>query len=191
MVKSYTLQNLGCPNCAAKMETAIGALSGVKAASVSYQNKLLRLEGEDVDALLPEMQNIVSGIESDVRIVPRVRGGKATPTFQGQGGECCGGHDHVNHDHGEGCVQDHGEGHGQAHGKPQAASHDHGHGEGDTKKRTVLLGGALYVAAMVGHWLWESAMPPWAWLLVFVVPYLILAGDVFKEAAGNIRRCTG
>ena len=41
---------------------------------------------------------------------------------------------------------------------------------------------------MLAHWLWESALPTWGWVLAFLLPYLILAADVFKEAAGNIRR---
>ncbi len=77
----YILQNLGCANCAAKMEYKIKELSGVTYANVSFATKQLRLSAADHEALLPEIQKICTSIESDVVVVPRDRrpqlGGKS------------------------------------------------------------------------------------------------------------------
>ena len=77
----YILQNLGCANCAAKMEYKIKELPGVTYANVSFATKQLRLSAVDHEALLPEIQKICTSIESDVVVVPRDRrpklGGKS------------------------------------------------------------------------------------------------------------------
>ena len=77
----YILQNLGCANCAAKMEYKIKELPGVTYANVSFATKQLRLSAADHEALLPEIQKICTSIESDVVVVPRDRrpqlGGKS------------------------------------------------------------------------------------------------------------------
>ncbi|MCD8011463.1 MAG: cadmium-translocating P-type ATPase [Lachnospiraceae bacterium] len=72
----YILENLGCPNCAAKMEQRIQALPGVSFASVTYATKQLRLSADHQEELLPQIQEICASIESEVRVVPR--GGKSS-----------------------------------------------------------------------------------------------------------------
>ena len=69
----YILKNLGCANCAAKMEYKIKELPGVTYANVSFATKQLRLSAADHEALLPEIQKICTSIESDVEVVPRDR----------------------------------------------------------------------------------------------------------------------
>lgn len=69
--KVYTLKNLGCANCAAKMEYKIKELSGVEYAAVSFVTKQLRLSAKDHEALLPAIREICTSIESDVEVVPR------------------------------------------------------------------------------------------------------------------------
>lgn len=67
----YILENLGCANCAAKMEKKIKELPEVAYASITYTTKQLRLSAKDPDALLPQIQAICSAIESEVKVVPR------------------------------------------------------------------------------------------------------------------------
>lgn len=67
----YILQNLGCANCAAKMEYKIKELPGVTYANISFATKQLRLSAADHEALLPLIQEICTSIESDVKVVPR------------------------------------------------------------------------------------------------------------------------
>ena len=38
-VKTYTLENLSCANCAAKIERGVSNISGVENASVSFASK--------------------------------------------------------------------------------------------------------------------------------------------------------
>ena len=67
----YILKNLGCANCAAKMEHKIKELPGVTYANVSFATKQLRLSAADHEALLPLIQKICASIESDVEVIPR------------------------------------------------------------------------------------------------------------------------
>ncbi|MCF0247358.1 MAG: HAD-IC family P-type ATPase, partial [Synergistes sp.] len=67
----YILENLGCANCAAKMEAKIRALPEVDYATVTFSTKQLRVSAKDPDALLPVIQDICSSIESEVVVKKR------------------------------------------------------------------------------------------------------------------------
>ena len=71
MRKSFKLEDLDCANCAAKMETAIKNIDGVKNASVSFLMQKLVLEADDdrFDAALDEAQRICKKIEPDCVIL--------------------------------------------------------------------------------------------------------------------------
>ena len=69
--KIFLLENLGCANCAMKMEAKISAMEQVEYASITYATKQLRIAAVvDVQQLLPEITAIVQGIEPDVQVVP-------------------------------------------------------------------------------------------------------------------------
>ena len=68
----YILENLGCANCAAKMEKKINELPEVEAASITFATKQLRVASFHVDELLPVLQEICSSIESEVVVCERV-----------------------------------------------------------------------------------------------------------------------
>lgn len=67
----YILENLGCANCAAKMEKKIQELPGVKMASITFATKQLRVAADHQEELLPKFQEICSSIESEVTVTPR------------------------------------------------------------------------------------------------------------------------
>lgn len=69
----YILENLGCANCAAKMEAKIKALPEVDYATITFSTKQLRISAADPDALLPTIQSICSSIESGVVVRKRQR----------------------------------------------------------------------------------------------------------------------
>lgn len=71
--KVYRLNNLGCANCAAKMERQIGALGGVEQATITYATGQLRVWGKDPDALLGQYQSICASIEPEVTVEPMTR----------------------------------------------------------------------------------------------------------------------
>ena len=70
----FLLENLGCANCAMKMESKINALEAVEFATITYATKQLRIAATvDMKQLLPQLTEIVQSIEPDVRIVPNRR----------------------------------------------------------------------------------------------------------------------
>lgn len=70
MRKTFTMLDLDCANCAAKMESAIVNIEGVTFASISYMTQKLTLEAPDevFEAVLREAQKRVRKIEPDCRI---------------------------------------------------------------------------------------------------------------------------
>lgn len=71
MKKSFTLEDLDCANCAAKMETAINNIDGVIEAKVSFMTQKLTIEADekDFDKILKAAQKAIKKIEPDCRIV--------------------------------------------------------------------------------------------------------------------------
>ena len=67
----FLLHNLGCANCAAKMEAKIAALDRVEYASIAFPTKQLRLVTSiPAPALLPLLNEICQSIEAEVRVTP-------------------------------------------------------------------------------------------------------------------------
>ena len=66
--RTYSLENLGCANCAAQMEAKIAALPGVHSASITFATKQLRLTAKDPDKYLPRIREICTSIESQVEV---------------------------------------------------------------------------------------------------------------------------
>lgn len=70
-MRVYILENLGCANCAAKMEEKIRALPGVSFASITFATKQLRISASNYDGLLAQIQEICTSIESQVRVIEK------------------------------------------------------------------------------------------------------------------------
>jgi Cd2+/Zn2+-exporting ATPase len=69
VIKEFTLQNLGCANCAAKMEMQIQKLDGVSSASVNFPAKTLTLGIEDPGisvVIVSKIKAIIKDIEPEV-----------------------------------------------------------------------------------------------------------------------------
>lgn len=71
MKKTYEFGNLGCAHCAGKMEEQISHLPGVEAVNLTFATKQLRVWSDDAKALLPQIQDICTSIEPDVKVVIR------------------------------------------------------------------------------------------------------------------------
>ncbi len=67
--KIYLLENLGCANCAAKMEQRISELEGISGASITFATKQLRITAKHPERFLPQIQEICTSIEAEVRVV--------------------------------------------------------------------------------------------------------------------------
>ena len=71
MKKTFTLEELDCAHCAAKMETAINKIDGVISASISFMSQKLTIEADekDFDKILKAAQKAIKKIEPDCRII--------------------------------------------------------------------------------------------------------------------------
>ena len=63
------LENLGCANCAAKMEKKISELDGISSATITFATRQLRITAKQPEQYLARIQEICSSIESEVKVV--------------------------------------------------------------------------------------------------------------------------
>ena len=65
--KTYILENLGCANCAAKMEEAIKRIEGVADANVSFMTQKMTIEAEEsrFDEIMKEVVAVCRKVEPD------------------------------------------------------------------------------------------------------------------------------
>ncbi len=71
MKKKFKLEDLDCANCAAKMETAINKINGVKEATVSFMTQRLVIEADDArfDEIMKEVVAVCQKVEPDCKIL--------------------------------------------------------------------------------------------------------------------------
>ena len=71
MKKIFPMEDIGCANCAAKMEEAIGKLKGVESANVNFFTQKLTISAEEhlFDTILAQAKKIVRKIEPDCVIL--------------------------------------------------------------------------------------------------------------------------
>ena len=70
MKKSFSLENLDCANCAAKMEHAVSKIDGVNHVSISFIAQRMTLDADDArfDDILAETVKKCRKIEPDCKI---------------------------------------------------------------------------------------------------------------------------
>ncbi|MGN0394896.1 MAG: cation transporter [Coprococcus sp.] len=70
MKKRFSLNNVDCANCAAKMEEKIKKLPGVNDASVSFMAQKLTLDCDEnkLDEIIKAADNIVRSIDEEAYI---------------------------------------------------------------------------------------------------------------------------
>ena len=71
MKKTYTLIDLDCANCAAKMEAAIRKIDGVTSATVSFMTQKMTIEGDDArfDEIVAQAVKACKKVEPDCQVV--------------------------------------------------------------------------------------------------------------------------
>jgi len=119
--KVYSIENLDCANCAARIEEKFNKLPEVEAASITFATKQLRITAEDPDALVETLTAIARTVESEVQILPRDRHSHGHHHEHHHEGCSCG-HDHHEHHH-EGCSCGHD--HHEHHHEGCGCGHDH------------------------------------------------------------------
>jgi len=70
MKKRFSLTDLDCANCAAKMEAAIKRIDGVKDASVSFMTQKMTVEADDArfDEIMDRVAAVCRRVEPDCEI---------------------------------------------------------------------------------------------------------------------------
>ena len=70
MKKVFLLEDLGCANCAAKMEEKIKQIDGVSSANVSFMTQKLTLDAEEkeLDKIMKQVKKTIKKIEPDVSL---------------------------------------------------------------------------------------------------------------------------
>ena len=183
MKKVYTIENLDCANCAARIEAKFNAHPQVEEAVITFSTGQLRLTAEDPDALIAELTALARTVEDGAMIRSREEG---HGHHHGHDHECGCGHHH-DHDHECSCGHhghDHERGCGQHHGHDQecGCGHDHNHAQEEESARPLVLGAALFLAAVIVH------KPNWLVLLMYIAAYVILGRNVVKTAWKNLIR---
>ena len=67
MKKRYTIEDLCCANCAAKMEAVIRKIEGVNSATINFLTQKLTLDVEDdrLESILDQAEAVIRKIEPD------------------------------------------------------------------------------------------------------------------------------
>ncbi len=71
MKKTFKIEDLDCPNCAAKLEKAISEIDGVKKASVSFIAGKMIVEAEDSDfeAIVAKIPSVAKKTIPDCTVI--------------------------------------------------------------------------------------------------------------------------
>ena len=176
--KVYTIANLDCANCAAKIEAKFNAHPRVEEATITFATKQLRLTAQDPDSLLSELQAIARTVESEAEILPLDHHPNHHGHTHHPHDHCdCGceeHHEHHHHDHCScGCEEHH-------HHEPHVEHHHH-HEESESPL-PLILGGILFLAGLV----LEHLGLKWVTLAVCLAAYALLGWEVVKQAGKNL-----
>ena len=71
MKKTYSMQDLECAACAAKMETAISRIPGVSSVFISFMTQKITIETneEDHETIMEKANQCCQRVEKDCRII--------------------------------------------------------------------------------------------------------------------------
>lgn len=165
---TYSVENLGCAHCGAKIEEAINKMDGIDKAVLNFAMMKLKVEGELTDDTLTQMNKIANSIEAGVEFVP-----------EGHGHSHEHHREHHHHEHGDSCCC------GDDHENKHEEEHKHSHSHGDDHGLILLLIGiAVFVAAII----LEHTLDIFPITLgVYIAAYLILGFNILKSTFKNIK----
>lgn len=210
MKKQFYLNNLGCANCAAKMEAKLNKQPDFSEALIDFVNKKLIIQCEpDIteEAILSIAAPIVSSIEKDVTLIPweQYKGTSSPAASLNHKPEhnhehehhdecCCGhGHEHGTHEHhGENCCGHSHEGeHGHSHSHAQvhasqnsSKNHSHQHSHAGRVETSKLL--LLIIGTVIGFSSLILLPEGYPQLIGVLLGYLIIGYEVLFTAIRNI-----
>ena len=117
MEKSFSVLNLDCAHCGAKIEEAINKLDGIESAVLNFPLKKFKIKGELTDELISKINKVANSIEAGVIISP----------IEKEHHEHKHEHHHHHHDEECGCDHDHEHEHHHHHDEECGSEHDHEH----------------------------------------------------------------
>lgn len=173
--RKFILEGLDCANCALKIEQGVQKIDGVAACSVNFANKTLTMEiaGARSEEILEQTKQKIRRLEPDVSVVEHP---SQLRHQQGQRQEHHHSHQHEHHhDHGAQEAAD-------AHGHGHDHSHDHG------AKNTRVMITRLIAGLVLGVTAYAFALSREVELVLFVISYLVVGGDIVLKALKNIVR---
>lgn len=197
---SFNLENLGCANCAAKMEKKLKSLDGIDEVQINFVNKKLFLtfkESKQLEDIQPTIQNICSNIESEVIVSPILSNATSNTTTNSlihnhnTEESCgCGEHHHDEHDS-CGCDEHHHDEHneheGHNHDKNFSShSHNHQHGGEHSKGELFKKVLTLLIGTVIGFIPIVFDIPNPLGIIILIAGYLILSYEILIESAKNI-----
>jgi len=183
--RKFLLEGLDCANCAMKIENGVKKIDGVSACSVNFVNKTLTMEItlERSEEIVDLARKKIRAMEPDVKVLEQ-----GAPGAQASGGrhrKSAGPgqvHDHAHH-HGHTHDHDHAHEHGDG-VSVDGHGHSHDHGAQGVKIMVLRLAAGLVIgAAAFGLSLGRELE-----LLLYLVSYLVVGGDIVLKALKNIVR---
>lgn len=166
---TYSVENLGCAHCGAKIEEAINKMDGIDKAVLNFAMMKLKVEGEITNDTLTQMNKIANSIEAGVEFVPESHGHSHKHHSE----------HHSHHEHGDSCCC------GDDHENKHEEEHKHSHSHGDDHGLILLLIGiAVFVAAII----LEHTLDIFPITLgLYIAAYLILGFNILKSTFKNIK----
>ncbi len=154
----YEIENLDCPNCAAKIEQRIAKLGGVQDVSLSYTSGKLYLTAASEEGLLERLQAAADAVEDGVVFRKKGDGKQHAPVPH-----ACHDHDHEVHHH--------------AHAKKA---------KGGEHRRELLVLGLGVVLFVIGMVLELALGLEIAGIILFVLAYLVMGYEVLLTSLKSI-----
>lgn len=73
MKKTFILENLGCANCANKMQTAIQKIEGVNFININFATTKMHIEADEdkMHSILDAANKIIKKLEPDTEIIEK------------------------------------------------------------------------------------------------------------------------
>ncbi|NLT09637.1 MAG: cadmium-translocating P-type ATPase [Ruminococcus sp.] len=124
MERSFSINNLDCANCGAKIERAISRIEGVESAVLNFPMKKLKIHGKFNEEILDLIYKAARKIEPDVELIPLSE--QHTHEHNEHEHEhhhehCCCEHEHEHEHNHEHCCDEH------EHHHEHCCEHEHGH----------------------------------------------------------------
>ena len=165
-----SIVGLDCPNCAAKVERKIGEMPEIMEATVDFLGEKLFIttEEENKNSLIVKIQEVVDKVEEGV-VVSERKSSRMNYSHIHEEHCCCSG----------ACEMIENEGDAHSHGRSRS------HSEEENIKKNVtkfVIGGIIFAGAIL------APLPNFMKIVLYLVSYLIIGGEVVLTAIRNIKR---